>query len=217
MSIRVLLADDHQIVREGLLSLLESQPDLSVIAEAENGYTAIKLTEETSPSVVVMDIAMPDLNGIEATRRIISRVPGTKVIALSMYSDRHFVSGMLKAGASGYVLKDCSLEELAGAIRTVARNQVYLSPRVADSLVKNYVQYLNADDYSAFSILSKREREVLQLLSEGKSVKEIAHQLSLSVKTIETHRQKIMNKLNIHNLAKLIRYAIHEGITSLEI
>jgi len=175
MSIRVLLADDHQIVREGLLSLLNSQPDLKVVAEAENGNMAVRLAEKLTPKVVVMDIAMPDLNGIEATRRIITTVPDTKVIALSMYSDRHFISGMLKAGASGYVMKDCSVEELVGAIRAVAANQIYLSPKVTDVFVRNYIQHLNEDDSSAFSILTKREREVLQLLAEGKRIKEIAY------------------------------------------
>ena len=216
MSIRVLLADDHKIVREGLRGLLEKQPDMEVIAEAEDGMATLNLVEEMSPSIVIMDIAMPGLNGIEATRRIIAKTPGTRVIALSMYSDRRFIIGMLSAGASGYLSKDCAFEELVQAIHTVAAGRTYLSPSIVDIVVKNYLHRLEETVSSVFSVLTSREREVLQLLAEGKAVRDIADHLCLSVKTIETHRQQIMSKLNIHSIAELTKYAIREGLTSLE-
>ncbi len=205
MSIRVLLVDDHKIVREGLRSLLEKQPDMEVIAEAEDGRTALRLVQEVLPNIVIMDVAMPDLNGIEATRQIIANSPGIKVIALSMYSDRRFIMGMLGAGASGYLLKDCAFEELARAIHVVAADQTYLSPRIADVVVKDYVHHLGETGSLITSLLTNRERQVLQLLAEGRTGKEIAHDLGLSVKTIETHRQRIMNKLNIHSIAELTK------------
>ena len=216
MSTRILLADDHKIVREGLRSLLEKQPDMEIIAEAADGRTTVKLVQEMSPNVVIMDVAMPGLNGIEATRQIITKVPGVKVVALSMYSDRRFIAGMLSAGASGYLLKDCALEELVEAIHTVVANGSYLSPTIIDVVVKDYIHHLEKTDPSAFSVLTTREREVLQLLAEGKTVKEIASQLGRSVKTIETHRQQIMDKLRIHSIAELTKYAIREGLIVLE-
>ena len=216
MSIRIVLADDHRMVREGLRSLLERQPDIEVVAEAEDGAGVLKLVEELSPDIVIMDVAMPDLNGAEATRQILARDPSIKVIALSMYSDKRFVLGMLSAGASGYLLKDCAFEELAGAIHLVAANRTYLSSKIVDIVVKDYFRHLGGADLSVFSLLTGREREVLQLLAEGKTVRDTASHLSLSVKTIETHRQQIMNKLNIHSLAELTKYAIREGLTSAE-
>jgi len=166
--------------------------------------------------VVIMDISMPDLNGIDATHQIVTDVPGIKVIALSMHSDKRFVVGMFKAGAAGYLLKDSAFDELEQAVRTVLADQTYLSPKIATVVIKNYVPQVSTEDISAFSLLSAREREVLQLLAEGKSTKDIASELFLSVKTIETYRQRIMDKLNIHNLADLIKFAIREGLTSLE-
>ncbi len=217
MSIKVLLADDHRIVREGLRVLIGTEADMEVIAEAEDGLAVVGLVQEISPDIVLMDVAMPNLNGIEATRRIIGTAPGIKVLALSMYSDRQFIIGMLSAGASGYLLKDCAFEELVQAIRVVAANRTYLSPGIADIVVKEYLHHLEKTSFSAFFVLTVREREVLQLLAEGRSVREIARGLCLSVKTIETHRQHIMNKLNIHSIAKLTKYAVSEGLTSLEI
>lgn len=216
MSIRILLADDHKIVREGLRALLEGQPDVKVVAEAEDGRTAVQLAQKLSPDVAIMDVTMPGLNGIEATRRIVAEVPGVRVIALSMHSDRRFVAEMFKAGASGYLLKDCAFEELARAINTVVANQLYLSPEIADVVVEDYVRHLTETDPWALSDLTSREREVLQLLAEGKSTRQIASDLHLSVNTVATHRQHIMEKLDIDNIAGLTKYAIRAGLTSPE-
>lgn len=159
---------------------------------------------------------MASLNGIEATRQIVTGAPEVKVIALSVHSDRRFITEMLKAGASGYVIKDCSFEELVQAIRAVMANRIYLSPGIADKVIKDYVRFLPHTDFSVFSILTEREREVLQLIAEGKNTKEIASSLHVSVKTVETHRKRIMDKLDIHSIAELTKYAIREGLTSIE-
>ena len=214
--IEVLLVDDHKIVREGLRSLLERQHDIRVVGEAENGQQAMRLIQRMLPKVVVMDVAMPGLNGIETTQRITHDFPDMKVVALSMYSDRHVVSGMLAAGASGYLLKDCAFEELAKAIRAVAADRTYVSSMIVDVLVRDYFHKSGAGSGSAISSLTDREREVLQLLSEGKTTKEIAGHLHVTAKTVETHRQRIMEKLNIRSVAQLTKYAIREGLTSLE-
>ncbi len=216
MAIKVLIADDHQIVRQGLRTLLEREPDLKVVAQSEDGRTTVRLARELAPEVIIMDVAMPDLNGIEATRQIVTERPQVKIIALSMYADRRFVVNMLKAGASGYLLKDCAYEELVRAIRVVLTHKTYLSPGVTDIVVKDYMHGAPDQGASVFSMLSPREREVLQLMSEGKSTNQIADSLHVSVKTIETHRQQVMHKLNIHNVAGLTKYAIREGLTSVE-
>lgn len=216
MSIRIIIADDHKIVRDGLRTLIEKEADMEVVAEAEDGRSTVKLAKKIVPDLVIMDITMPDMNGIDATREITHDVSGVKVIALSMHSDRQFVTGMLEAGASGYLLKDCAFEELARAVRAVMANQTYLSPRIANIIVDRYVKKSFTTDSSAFSILTQREREVLQLLSEGMSTKEMAFHLTVSVKTIETHRRNIMDKLDIHNITDLVKYAIREGLTTLE-
>ncbi len=217
MTIRILLADDHKILRHGLRSLIEQQRDLEVIAEAEDGRTALKLAGKLSPDVVIIDIAMPYLNGIEATRMITSQKPSPRVIALSMHSDRRFVMGMFKAGASAYLLKDSAFEELIQAIHVVLENRTYLSPLLADVVLKDYIRRFPPDDAgSVHNILSAREREVLQLIAEGKSTKQIAENLTVSVKTIETHRQQIMAKVGVRSIAELTKYAIREGLTSLE-
>ena len=215
MSIRVFLADDHKIIREGIRTLLEKQPDIEVVGEAENGRKTVQLVQKLLPNVVIMDIAMPDLNGIEATRQIIANTLGVKVIALSMHHDRRFVSEMLNVGASGYLLKDCAFEELINAIRAVVGNRIFLSPKIVDNVIKDYTHLFSKTEISAFSILTPREREVLQLLSEGKTTKEIALHLIVSVKTVETYRQQLMDKLDIHSIADLTKYAIREGLTSL--
>jgi len=216
MSIKIILADDHRIVRDGLRSLLEKQPDMEVVAEAEDGRTTVKQVQKLLPDVVIMDISMHDLNGIEATRQIIAKSPRVKVLALSMHSDKRFIAGILSAGASGYLMKDSTFTELIKAIRVIVSNHIYLSPRIAGIVTEDYVNFLTATDTSsARSILTAREREILQLLAEGKTTKQVASQLNVSVKTIETHRQRIMDKLGIYSIAELTKYAIREGLTSL--
>lgn len=216
MKIRVLLADDHKIVRDGLRALLEKESDMEVVGEADGGVQAVRLARELSPTVIVMDIAMPDLNGIEAAAKIRERDPEVKIIALSMHSDKRFVGGMLRAGASGYLLKDCAFGELSNAIRSVMKGQTYLSPGIAHVVVEGYVRGAGAPGQAGTSALTPREREVLQLLAEGKATREIAALLNLSVRTVETHRQQIMNKLNLHKAAELVKYAIREGMITLE-
>jgi two-component system response regulator NreC len=216
VSIKILLADDHKIMREGLRSLLERQSGVEVIAEAENGRTAVRLCRELKPHVVIMDITMPDLNGIEATRQIISENPGIKVVGLSVHSDRQFVEGMLKAGASGYLLKDCAFQDVISAVHAAAANEIYLSPKVAGFVVEGYLRNAARGESSSSAVLTAREREVLQLLAEGRSRSQVAEILHLSPRTVETHRREIMDKLDIHSTADLIKFAIREGITSLE-
>lgn len=216
MSLRILLADDHGIIRQGLRSLLEKQPDMQVVAEAEDGRTALSLVRELVPDIVVMDITMPNLNGVEATGQIVHEFPGVKVIALSIHSNRRFVADMLKAGASGYVLKECLFDELAQAIRTAAAGGTYLSPRITGVVVDDYVSRLSTGADSALTVLTAREREVLQLLAEGKSTKQIALGLHVSGKTIEANRRRVMEKLNAHSIAELTKYAVREGITPLD-
>ena len=216
MSIKILLADDHKIVSECLRPLLNKQPDMKVVGEAENGRMAVKLTQQLNPDIVIMDIAMPDLNGIEATRQIIARCPGVKIITLSMNSDKRYVTGVLNAGASGYLTKSCSFEELVSAIRVVAANKKYLSPDISGIVIEESLVRSSTAKSKITSILTVREREVLQLLAEGKTVKQIASQLYLSIKTVHTHRKQIMDKLNIHSIAELTKYALREGLTSLK-
>ena len=215
MQLRVLIADDHKIVRDGLRSLLGNYEDIVVIGEAENGWSTVQLSKQLSPDVIIMDVAMPDLNGVEATRQIITEQPDIKVIGLSMHSDKRFIAEMFKAGASAYLLKDCAFEELVTAIRTVVQNKSYLSPNISNIIIENFVRYPGEAGESAFSILTNREREVLQLIAEGKSTKEIASYLNVSIKTIETHRMNIMDKLGVHSIAELTKYAIREGLTTL--
>jgi len=216
MKTRVLLADDHKIMREGLRSLLAATPGVEVVGEAGDGRTAVQLVLKLMPDVVVMDIGMPDLNGVDATRQIKTRAPRTKVIALSLHSDERFIAGMFKAGASGYLLKDGAFEELAHAIRTVAAGHTYLCPRIARTVVKDYLRDAQTAADSGGHALSDREREVLQLIAEGRNTKEIAGRLDVSVKTIETHRTRIMERLGVHSVAELTKYAVREGLTSLE-
>lgn len=221
-TIKVLLADDHKIVREGLRSLLEEESDLQVVGEASDGREAVQLAGESGPDVVVMDVGMPHLNGIEATRQILRRPDHPRVIALSMHSDRRFMTEMLRAGASGYLLKDAASEELIGAIRTVAEGKVYLSPQIADVMVDDYVRRLPGDAAGSigapgvFVTLTPREREVLQLMAEGLATKQVAAALHVSIKTVETHRRQIMEKLQLYSVAELTKYAIREGLTSVE-
>jgi DNA-binding NarL/FixJ family response regulator len=215
MSIRILLADDHGIIRQGLRSLLEKEPDMQVVGEAEDGRRAIELVNECSPDIVIMDITMPNLNGVEATRHITGESSKSKVIALSIHSNRRFVADMLKAGASGYILKECLSDELVQAIRTVSTGGRYLSPRITDVVIDDYVKRLSTTPESRIATLTARERQVLQLLAEGKSTKQIALDLHVSSKTIEANRRRIMEKLDIHSIAELTKYAVREGLTSL--
>ncbi len=216
MATKILLADDHKIVRDGLRMLFENEAGLEVVGEAGNGWETLKLAQKLNPDVVIMDITMPGLNGIDTTQRITNELPNVKVIALSMHSDRRFVSGMLEAGASGYLLKDCAIEELASAVRAVSLNQTYLSPRIADIVVKNYINKAGRNKSELFPSLTNREREILQLLAEGRSARQIAGFLHVSIKTVETHRRNIMFKLDLGSTAELIKYAINEGLIVLE-
>ncbi|MBT3353796.1 MAG: response regulator transcription factor [Candidatus Scalindua sp.] len=211
----VVLADDHMIIRDGLRALLERQPDMEVVAEADNGRTALKHVKELSPDIVIMDIGMRELNGIDATRQIVKKSPGVKILALSMYSDKRFIKGMLKAGASGYMLKDSAFKELIDAIRVIIDDKTYISPSIASIVMDDYLDNSPEKDGSMRALLTSRELEVLQLLAEGKSTKQIALSLDLSIKTIESHRNKVMQKINVSNIADLTKYAIREGIISL--
>ena len=213
MEIKILIADNHRIVREAIGSLLNNELGMEVVGEAGDGRTAVQLARELQPSVVVMDIAMPSLNGIEAARQIVHELPGVKVIALSERSDRSSVREMLKAGASGYVPKQCAFQELVCAIHNVVSNQTYLSPRVSGTVVEGYIHRSSKHDDSVYSVLTPREREVLQLIAEGKSTKAIAKELYVSAKTIEWHRSQLMKKLAVQSIAELVKYAISEGLT----
>lgn len=216
MEIKILLADDHKITRDGLKALLENQKNMIVIGEAETGRQAVRLALKLAPDVIVMDINMPELNGIEATRQILTELPATKIIALSMYSDKRYVVGMLKAGVSGYLLKNCAFDELVSAISAVVANQNYMSQKIANTVMKDYANILESNDTSPASQLTAREREVLQLIAEGLKTKDIATQIHVSVKTVETHRQQIMRKLNAKSVAELTKIALREGLTSLD-
>jgi DNA-binding NarL/FixJ family response regulator len=216
MKTKVLLADDHKIFREGLRLLIEKESELEFAGETDNGRIAIKMACDLKPDVVIMDIGMPDMNGIEATRQIMAKVPDTKVIALSIHSDKRFVSEMLKAGACGYLLKDSAFEELVTAILTVISNRMYLSPIITDVAIHDYISLMTQEKKLVYSSLTPREREVLKLISNGINTKQIAAELCISTKTIEAHRQSVMEKLDIHNLVDLTKYAIRIGLTSLD-
>lgn len=214
MKVRVLVADDHRIVRDGIRALLEQHPDMDLVAEAKDGRDAVRLTKEFSPHVLVMDLSMPDLNGMEATRQVLKESPDVRVLALSMHTDKRFIIGMLDAGASGYLQKDCAFEELVTAVRAVASGGTYLSPRIAGLVVKDRLR--PARRQSPMIELTPKERQVVQLIAEGKSTKEVAAILEISIKTAETHRQHIMQKLEVQSVAELTKYAIREGLTSLD-
>jgi len=216
MAIKILLVEDHNIVREGLRSLLEKKTGMEVVGEADSGRTAVRLAQKLSPDVVLMDVSMPDLNGIEATRQIKSRVPRAKVLSLSMHRDGQFVMEMLKAGTSGYLLKTCVVEELERAIRAVVMGQTYLSPEIAGIVAEASRHPPSATDASAAVPLTPRQREVLQLLAEGLTTKQTALRLNRSVKTVEMHRRRIMDKLNLHGIAELTKYAVRTGLVSLD-
>jgi two-component system response regulator NreC len=215
MSVRIVLADDHSLFREGLKSLLQEDPDLEIIGETGNGREAVRLCRELAPDIIIMDVSMPELNGIEASRQVTKECPETKIIAVSMHSSRRFVVDMLRAGAVGYLLKDCAFQELTTALSAVRADQVYLSPSIA-SVVVERISDSSADEGTMAAQLTPREREVLQLLAEGRRTSEVADQLFLSVKTVQTHRRNIMDKLNLRSLPELTRYAIREGLITVE-
>jgi len=215
MPIRILLADDHTVVRDGLRALLEKQPDMAVVGEAADGRDSIRLAEEHSPDVVIMDIGMPNLNGIEATRRILAAHPRTAVLMLSMHQDESYVLRSLKAGARGYLLKDSLRSEVIDAVRAVFQGRSFLTRKVSRMLQEDYIQQLETrglDD--PYDLLTGREREILQMVAEGKSNKEVAGLLNISQTTVETHRAHILQKLGLHSVPELILYAVRKGIIS---
>ena len=215
MGVRVLLVDDHKIMREGLKALLRGALDLEVVAEASDGREAVEKASQSCPDVVVMDLIMPVMNGIEATQRIISRSPGTAVLILSSSQDRANVTAALKAGARGYLGKECVVAELEKGIRAVASGKSYLDPRITELLITMYTQKNTQDALGNFVVLSKREQDVLRHTADGRNTKDIAFTLSISVKTVETHRLNIMKKLNLNSIAGLTKYAVREGLSSL--
>ncbi len=215
MNVKILLADDHKIVRDGLRSLIEKQPGLKVVGEAADGRAAVKLCADIKPDLVVLDLTMPVLNGLAAARQILAAQPRVKVLILSMHADRRFVAETLGVGVSGYLLKDNAFEELAQAVRTVLSGQVFLSPQIAGLVAQDYKQKLASGNTELVPLLSERQREVLQLFAEGQSTKEIAAQLCLSVKTVESHRAQVLSKLKLDSIAALTKYAVREGLTSL--
>lgn len=206
--IRILLADDHTIVRQGLKLILAAHKDLAVVGEAANGREAVELAASLKPDIVLVDVAMPELNGIEATRRMVHAAPRLRVLVLSMHKEATYVREILKAGARGYILKDAIDTELVHAVRSVASGDGYISPAVSGALLNDYRQ--NVTD--PLDLLSSREREVLQLIAEGKTNKEVAVRLNLSVYTVDSHRGKIMEKLNLHNTGELVRFAVKSGL-----
>jgi two-component system response regulator NreC len=215
MSIRVIVADDHELMREGLISMLAEEADFEVVGEAGNGRRAVELAGKLAPDVVVLDITMPDLNGVEAARIIHSRLPKVKIIALSMHQEHRLVMDMMKAGASGYLPKSCAFEELGRAIRCVSSGRMYLSPAVTAPVLGDLLKHMELAKDPPGPVLTGREREVLQLVAEGKGTKQIAAKLHVSVNTVTRHRQHIMDKLDIRGVAELTKYAIREGISSL--
>ena len=212
--VKILLADDHSLIRSCLRNVLDQQPGMEVVGEACDGCEAVELARKLKPLVVVMDIVMPRLNGIEATRQIVDKNGRTKVLALSMYRRANYVQEILKAGATGYVLKTCPVDELLLAIRTVANERTYLTPEIAHIFVSDY---RSGNDNNRSVDLTRRQREILQMVAEGHTTKSIAYSLKVSSKTIESHRQQVMQKLDLHSIAELTKYALQEGLTTLEL
>lgn len=216
MKVRVILADDHKIMREGIHALLENEPDIEVIGEADGGETAVRMAIERRPDVLLMDVTMPDLNGIEATRRILASRPEIKIIALSMHSDRRYVREMLEAGAAGYLLKDDAYDELKKALYAVSQNQTYISPALETPVKEHAADSMEAKQEKPAVMLSSREYEIVKLIAEGENTHHIARSLHISEKTVAAHRSRIMHKLKVKSVAELTKYAIREGLTCLE-
>ena len=216
MGLKIMIVDDHAVVREGLRLLLEKEPDMEVVAEAGNGAMAIQSVNEFFPDVIVMDINMPDMNGIEATRRILAGNGGVKVLALSMESDRRFVVEVLQSGAKGFVLKDSAFADLAFGIRVVARDEQYLCPRISEMIIKDYLLSIPEGIPIGHTILTTEERKLIQLIADGKNTKDIAHMLGVSTKTVDNQRHNIMKKLGLYSIASLTKYAVREGLTSIK-
>lgn len=214
--IRVLLADDHALVLAGIRALVEELGDTEIVAEASNGREAVALTKQHLPDLVIMDISMKELNGIEATAQIMADVPSTRVLILSMHTTEDFVRRALKAGASGYLVKDSAPLDLKMAIAAILRDELYLSPRISRHVISGFLHGQPHQDESSMDALTARQREILQMIAEGKSTKEIAFQLNVSVKTVETHRAALMERLDIHDIAGLVLYAVRQGLISVD-
>ncbi|MCE1245227.1 MAG: response regulator transcription factor [Firmicutes bacterium] len=215
MGIKILIADDHKLMREGLKALLGKDSQFNIVGEASDGRVAIKLIKELNPQLVIMDLSMPDMNGIDATEQICSDNPFMKIIILSMHKDKNLVKDALSAGASGYILKDCAFQELHLAINAVMNGQVYLSNALKEKAIEDYVELLKKDKQNSNQELTSREREILQMIAEGKTSKDISISLGISLNTVNTHRNHIMEKLGIDNIAQLTKYAIRLGLTSM--
>lgn len=213
---KILIADDHGIVRQGLKSLIQNSLNMEVVGEAEDGLAAVRLVKQLEPDVVIMDITMPNLNGVEATRIILENHPNVRVVALSMHPEKHIVKEVLEAGASAYVLKSYLFDELSRALEAVEDNQRYLSPRITDVVIEDYVKQPLGGSLEQVEKLTSRDRQIIQMLAEGKTIKQIALALHISPKTADASRRKIMGKLGVTNIADLVKYAVREGITSLE-
>jgi DNA-binding NarL/FixJ family response regulator len=214
--VKLVIADDHKLFRLGLKQLLAKQPGLTVVGEAATGIEAVGAARDFQPDILFMDISMPDLNGIEATRKIVDEVSGVRVVILSMHADRRYIQEALRAGARGYLLKDSAPEELLRSVQRVMAGQFYLSAQINEQVILDFIQRSEPDAASSFRVLSPREREVLQLLAEGNSTRTIGEKLNLSAKTIESHRTHVMEKLHLHTVAELTKYAVREGLTTLE-
>lgn len=216
MTLRVLLVDDHRLMREGLRKILEGTPGIQVVGEAEDGQSALAAVAASRPDVVVMDVGMKGMNGIEATQRLRKEQPQVRVVALSTHADKRYVRNMIRAGAAAYVLKESASDDLLRAVQAASRGEHYLSPRITGSLLESWSVPSGGESSSAFELLGAREREVLKLMAEGKTSKEIGTRLDLAVKTIETHRRNIAQKVGLHSVAELTKYAVREGLTTLE-
>ncbi len=213
MTLKIIVVDDHKIVREGLCSLIEGISGYSIIGQAENGRQAVKIARRKKPDIIIMDVSMPEMNGIDATSMILQEMPFCKIIVLSMHSDKRFIKGALQAGAVGFLLKECAFNELNRALDAVRSGQTYLSPKIADTVIHDYRRRLLSDDKEIK--LTIKEREVVQLIAEGHSTKDIADRLFISIKAVEGRRRRLMEKLQISTVADLIKYAIREGLTEL--